>query len=61
MAGFFPGKSAIHRLMNGGFFGRKPHQPSNYEWQGLFPRKIRHSSTYEWRVFWQETPPTIKL
>src|SRR6266700_3884553 len=36
MVGFFSGKPAIHRLMNGRFFGRKPHQSSNYEWQGFF-------------------------
>jgi len=45
MAGFFPGKPAIHQLMNGGFFGRKPRQSSNYEWQ----------------AFSQENPPFIDL
>jgi len=45
MAGFFPGKPAIHQLMNGGFFGRK----------------ARQSSNYEWRAFFQENPPFIDL
>jgi len=39
MAEFFPGKPTIHQLMNGGFFGRKPYQSSNYEWQGFSPGK----------------------
>src|SRR5438445_13538215 len=34
--GFSPGKPTIHQLRNGEFFGRKPHQSSNYEWQGVF-------------------------
>ena len=50
MAGFFPGKPAIYWLMNGGFFGRKPHQSSNYEWQGVL---------HENRTFVSPTPTML--
>jgi len=45
MAGLLAGNPTNYQIMNG----------------GLFPRKTCHLLTYEWQVFWQETPPIIKL